>query len=47
MSPSVTHPSTAQDARARTDQPRRARSPKALVVLVLAAIAAFPFPWWW
>jgi len=29
----------------RTEQPRR-RTPKALVWLVLAAIAAFPFPWW-
>lgn len=31
----------------RTDRPRRRRTPKALVWLMLAAIAAFPFPWWW
>jgi hypothetical protein len=30
----------------RTDRPRRA-TPKALVWLVIAALAAFPFPWWW
>ena len=30
----------------RTDRPRRA-TPKGLVWLMLAAIAAFPFPWWW
>ena len=29
----------------RTDRPRR-RAPKELVWLMLAAIAAFPFPWW-
>jgi hypothetical protein len=30
----------------RTDRPRRA-TPKALVWLMVAALAAFPFPWWW
>ena len=30
----------------RTDRPRP-RAPKALVWLMIAAIAAFPFPWWW
>ena len=29
-----------------TERPRRA-TPKGLVWLMIAAIAAFPFPWWW
>lgn len=31
----------------RTDRSQRRRTPKALVWLMLAAIGAFPFPWWW
>jgi hypothetical protein len=29
-----------------TDRPGRT-TPKALLWLLIAAVAAFPFPWWW
>jgi hypothetical protein len=29
------------------DNDRSRRTPKALVWLMIAALAAFPFPWWW
>lgn len=37
---------TSEPIKSSSDRPRR-RTPKALVSLVIAAIAAFPFPWWW
>ena len=46
MSSSRTQPPDSQDLESRTDRSRRA-TPKALVWLVIVAIAAFPFPWWW
>jgi hypothetical protein len=46
MSSSRTQPPDSQDLESRTDRSRRA-TPKALVWLAIAAIAAFPFPWWW
>ena len=47
MSSSHSQPPTSEDPRPRTDRPRRATTRKALVWLLLAAGAAFPFPWWW
>ena len=46
MSSSSTQPTTSEDRRSRSDRPRR-DTPKALVWLMIAVIAAFPFPWWW
>jgi hypothetical protein len=46
MSSSRTQPTTSEDRRSRSDRPRRT-TPKALVWLMIAALAAFPFPWWW
>jgi hypothetical protein len=34
------------DPTSRTDHPRSATQ-KALVWLIVAALAVFPFPWWW
>jgi len=36
----------AEDSQFRTERLHRA-TPKALVWLLIAAVAAFPFPWWW
>ena len=46
MHASQNQPSTTEVSRSATDRQRRA-TPKALVWLVIAALAAFPFPWWW
>jgi hypothetical protein len=46
MRASQNQPSTTEAGRSGTDRPRRA-TPKALVWLMIAALAAFPFPWWW
>jgi hypothetical protein len=37
---------TSEPIKSRSDRPRR-HTPKALVWLMIAAVAAFPFPWWW
>ena len=46
MRASQNQPSTTEDSRSGADRPRRT-IPKALVWLMIAALAAFPFPWWW
>jgi hypothetical protein len=35
-----------EPVKSHSDRTRR-HTPKALVWLVIAALAAFPFPWWW
>lgn len=38
---------SSNDTQPRTRDKRRDDTRRGLVWLMLAAIAAFPFPWWW